>query len=110
MSGRRWWVGELAEAAGVTGRTLHRYERTGLLVPAARTSSDHRSYGEADVERLYRIRALRGLGMSLEDIRRALDDGSVLADVLRAHLVSASAEKSASWLRARPPLRDSAHR
>src|SRR5690606_1894431 len=86
MGERRWRVGELAEAAGMTVRALHHYEQTGLLVPAARTSGDHRLYGEADVERLYRIRALRGLGMSLEDIGRALEDGSVLAEVLRAHL------------------------
>src|SRR5690606_5534435 len=86
MGERRWRVGELAEAAGMTVRALHHYEETGLLVPAARTRGDHRLYGEADVERLYRIRALRGLGMSLDDIRRALDDGSVLAEVLRAHL------------------------
>src|SRR5690606_10859244 len=87
----RWRVGELAEAAGVTVRALHHYERTGLLVPA-RTGGDHRLYGEADVERLYRIRALRGLGMSLEDIRRALDDGSVLAEVLRGHLARVELE------------------
>lgn len=86
MGERRWRVGELAEAAGMTVRALHHYEEIGLLVPAARTRGDHRLYGEADVERLYRIRALRGLGMSLDDIRRALDDGSVLAEVLRAHL------------------------
>ncbi len=70
----------------MTVRTLHHYEQIGLLVPATRTSGDHRLYGEADVERLYRIRALRGLGMSLEDIRTALDDRSALAEVLHAHL------------------------
>lgn len=86
MGERRWRVGELAEAAGMTVRALHHYEETGLLVPAARTSGDHRVYSEGDVERLYRIRALRGLGMSLDDIRRALDDGTVIAEVLRAHL------------------------
>jgi DNA-binding transcriptional MerR regulator len=86
MGERRWRIGELAEAAGMTVRALHHYEQIGLLVPAARTSGDHRLYGEADVERLYRIRALRGLGMPLDDIRRALDDGAALAEVLRAHL------------------------
>lgn len=92
MGERRWRVGELAEAAGMTVRALHHYEETGLLTPAARTSGDHRLYGEADIERLYRIRALRGLGMSLEDIRRALDDGTVLATVLREHLGRVEAE------------------
>lgn len=86
MRERQWRVGELAEVAGMTVRTLHHYEETGLLTPGARTSGDHRLYGAADVERLYRIRALRGLGMSLDDIRKTLDDGTVLADVLREHL------------------------
>jgi DNA-binding transcriptional MerR regulator len=86
MYERRWRIGELARATGVTVRALRHYEEAGLLVTAGRTSGEHRLYDEAAVERLYRIRALRGLGMSIEEIRRTLDDGSVLVDVLRAHL------------------------
>ncbi len=33
-SRRRWRIGELAEATGLTVRTLHHYERVGLLAPA----------------------------------------------------------------------------
>ena len=32
-SGRTWRVGELAEATGLTVRTLHHYEQIGLLAP-----------------------------------------------------------------------------
>ncbi|HEV8163281.1 MAG TPA: MerR family transcriptional regulator, partial [Actinomycetota bacterium] len=67
-------VGELAQATGLTVRTLHYYEEIGLLVASERSAAGHRRYGEADVARLYRICLLRRLGLSLEDIARALDD------------------------------------
>ncbi|XSC42379.1 MerR family DNA-binding transcriptional regulator [Bradyrhizobium sp. RDT10] len=39
---RRWRIGELAEATGVTVRTLHHYEHTGLLSASERTDGGHR--------------------------------------------------------------------
>lgn len=92
MNERRWRVGELADVTGMTVRTLHHYEQTGLLAAAGRTSGDHRLYDEAGVERLYRIRALRGLGLSLEETKKVLADGSALAEVLRAHLAHIESE------------------
>lgn len=84
-SGRK--VGELAEAAGLTVRTLHHYEEVGLLVPSGRTPSGHRLYSDADVERLYRICFLRRVGLSLAEIIRVLDDPtSSLRDAIRDHL------------------------
>ncbi len=68
-TGRRWSIGELAAASGVTVRALHHYDEIGLLRAGGRTASGHRRYTEADLRRLYRIRALRSLGMSLQDIR-----------------------------------------
>lgn len=81
-----WRVGRLAAATGVTVRTLHHYEQVGVLVPSERTEAGHRVYADADVRRLYRVMALRQLGMSLAEIRETLDDGADLAAVLRAHL------------------------
>jgi MerR family transcriptional regulator, thiopeptide resistance regulator len=92
-SRRRWRIGELADATGLTVRTLHHYEHIGLLAPAARTEGRQRLYDENDVRRLYRIRALRDLGLSLEDIGRMLDeDRASLGDVLRAHRARVNAE------------------
>jgi MerR family transcriptional regulator, thiopeptide resistance regulator len=92
-SGRRWRIGELAAATGLTVRTLHHYEHIGLLGPAARTEGRQRLYDEHDVQRLYRIRALRDLGLSLADIGRMIeDDGATLGDVLRSHLARVDAE------------------
>lgn len=68
-------VGELADATGVTVRTLHYYEETGLLVPA-RTNAGHRVYSAAHVARLHAICQLRRIGLPLDEIGRALDDES----------------------------------
>jgi DNA-binding transcriptional MerR regulator len=67
-------------------RTLHHYEEVGVLVPSGRTEAGHRLYGDADIRRLYRVMALRELGMSLAEIRETLDAGADLGAVLRAHL------------------------
>jgi DNA-binding transcriptional MerR regulator len=92
-SRRRWRIGELADATGLTVRTLHHYEHIGLLAPAARTEGRQRLYDEDDVRRLYRVRALRDLGLSLADVGRMLaNDRAGLADVLRAHRARVDAE------------------
>ena len=65
-------IGELARASGVTVRALRHYDEIGLLVPSQRTHAGYRVYGDEDVARLARIVALRGLGLSLDDIAAAL--------------------------------------
>jgi MerR family transcriptional regulator, thiopeptide resistance regulator len=73
VAGVGWSVGEVARAAGVTVRTLHHYDRIGLLRPSGRTPSGYRSYDRADLGRLQRILGYRELGFSLEEIARLLD-------------------------------------
>lgn len=68
-------VGELAERAGLTVRTLHHYDQIGLLTPAARSASGYRLYNADDVERLTRILLLKHLGLPLDEIRALLDGG-----------------------------------
>ncbi|NIL64873.1 MerR family DNA-binding transcriptional regulator, partial [Salinispora arenicola] len=43
-------VGQAAELAGVTVRTLHHYDEIGLLRPSTRTAAGHRAYSAGDVE------------------------------------------------------------
>jgi DNA-binding transcriptional MerR regulator len=75
---------EFAEKCGVTVRTLHFYDRLGLLVPTARTESGYRLYGESDLERLEQILALRFVGLGLDQIKQLLDGPpQPLADALR---------------------------
>jgi len=65
-------VGSLSKRAGVTVRTLHHYDRIGLVVPSMRTGAGHRLYGERDIRRLAAVVMLRGMGMSLDEIKTAL--------------------------------------
>ncbi|WP_236788181.1 MerR family transcriptional regulator [Amycolatopsis sp. GM8] len=87
---QRWTIGELARASGVTVRTLHHYDDIGLLTAGERTAAGHRRYTPRDLRRLYRIRALRTLGLSLEEIADLLadapDDLDTLRELLKAQL------------------------
>ena len=65
-------IGELAAAAGCDVQTVRYYERSGLLPPPARTSSNYRAYGPGHVERLRFIRQCRALDMGLAEIRQLL--------------------------------------
>jgi DNA-binding transcriptional MerR regulator len=69
-----WSVGDVARLAGVSVRTLHHYDRIGLLPPTIRSAAGYRGYDQADLARLQRILAYRALGFSLQDIARLLDD------------------------------------
>src|SRR3954453_21605999 len=58
-------VGEVAALAGVTVRTLHHYDRIGLLSPSGRTAAGYRRYSPADLDRLHQVLVYRELGFPL---------------------------------------------
>jgi DNA-binding transcriptional MerR regulator len=77
-------VHEFAALTGITVRTLHHYDRLGLLRPR-RTESRYRLYGRRELERLEQIVALKFIGIPLQQIRAILDrNPSSLPDALRA--------------------------
>src|SRR5918999_5810707 len=87
MSERQLRIGEVARATGVTVRALHHYDEIGLLVPSGRSESGYRLYSGADVGRLYRIRALQGMGFTLAEIGdELLRDGEDPRPALRRHI------------------------
>ena len=89
-------VGHLARATGLTVRTLHHWDEIGLLRPAERSGAGHRRYSAADVQRLYRIVALRRLGLSLEDVSGALAaEGPDLRAAVEGHLARVEAQLAA---------------
>lgn len=71
--GRRYRVGEVAALTGVSVRTLHHYDRIGLLRPSARSEGGHRLYTERDLLRLQQVLTLRYLGFPLGHIGALLD-------------------------------------
>src|SRR5215467_7638960 len=77
-------VSEFAQKTGVTVRTLHHYDRLGLLKPSGRTQSGHRLYGERDFARLQQIVTLKFIGLPLRQIKDLLDRSDLdLAATLR---------------------------
>lgn len=66
-------AGEFAKRAGVTVRTLHHYDRVGLLKPGARSPAGYRLYGDDDLARLQHIAALKFLGIPLQRIKALLE-------------------------------------
>ncbi len=74
MTTKHYSVGELASMAGVSVRTLHHYDRIGLLRPTSRTDAGYRRYGEEEALRLQQILFYKELDLSLEEIGEILDD------------------------------------
>jgi DNA-binding transcriptional MerR regulator len=69
-----WKIGEVAAQTGLSIRALHHYDQIGLLVPSQSTASGHRLYDRPDIARLQQIQSLRLMGLSLDEVRRLLDD------------------------------------
>src|SRR5579884_1674297 len=69
----RYRVGEFAALTGVSIRTLHHYDRLGLLRPSSRSEAGYRFYRAHDLLRLQQILTLRYLGFSLGSIGELLD-------------------------------------
>ena len=92
----RWTVGELARASGLTVRTLHHWDALGLLSPSERTGAGHRRYTGADVQRLYRVLALRRLGLPLAEVGSVLErEGPDLRGAVQRHLARVEADLEA---------------
>ncbi|GAA0454977.1 MerR family transcriptional regulator [Streptomyces stramineus] len=90
-----WKVGRLAEASGLTVRTLHHWDAIGLLSPSQRTAGGHREYTEDDLVRLYQVLALRSLGLALDTIAVCLDAGVDPVRLVRNHLAGVEASIAA---------------
>jgi MerR family transcriptional regulator, redox-sensitive transcriptional activator SoxR len=89
-------IGQLAERSGVAPSALRYYERLGLI-HADRTGGNQRRYERSELRRVSFIRIAQQVGVSLEEIRRALDslpesrtpsakDGAKLSGVWRNRL------------------------
>lgn len=88
-------IGELAERAGVSVKTVRFYSDSGLLPEASRSAGGHRRYGADSLERLRMIRSLRALDLPVPAVRRVLDEedaagreGGALEDAVAGQLRS----------------------
>ena len=77
-------IKKAAQLSGVSVKTLHHYDKIGLLVPA-KLENGYRTYSQADLERLQVILYYKYLGFSLEKIAELLsqDDQALLPHLIR---------------------------
>lgn len=69
MGKKLYLSGEFAKKANVSVRTIHYYEKMGLIHPEKIGENGYRYYGEEEFARLQRILTFKLLGFSLEEIR-----------------------------------------
>ena len=62
---KHYRIGDFANKAGVTVRTIRYYDRIGLLRPTSRSDANQRLYSELDFARLQQILTLKLIGLSL---------------------------------------------
>ncbi|MGE7768498.1 MerR family transcriptional regulator [Peribacillus sp. NPDC096540] len=74
-------IGELAEMANVTKRTVDYYTNMGLL-KAERSASNYRYYSVRELERLHRIEECKRKNLSLEDIKELFNQDKEVSSAI----------------------------
>ncbi len=93
----RLYIGEVAEVLGITANAVRYYHEIGLVPEPERSEGGYRLYGAREMLLLQRIRRLRSLGLSLEQVRGILGE-SEGEERLRSALQSQLEEISAQIL------------
>ena len=76
-------IKEVEKLTGLTAKSIRYYEDKGLIIVERNEENDYRSYSEAEVNRLKKIKLLRYLEFSVEEVKTMLDmDTKEIQDVL----------------------------
>lgn len=89
-------IGEVARRSGVSSRMLRHYDALGLVRPTGRTGAGYREYSSEDIRRIFHIESLRSLGLSLREVKRALEDPGFEPSKLVDDLILRTRERIAS--------------
>ena len=108
-SGQLLLIGELADQAQVSRRTIRHYEEQGLIASAERPGGSFRRYEPRTVKVVVLIRWLRGLHLSLDEIRQHLTAPSREAAAQLETKVDALRDEIALADQAIAQLRDHLH-
>ena len=85
-------IKQVEELVGITSKNIRFYENQGLLTPE-RAENGYREYHEQNIEALKKIKLLRKLGISVEEIRTVLNHSRSLEDCLEKHLAVLEKER-----------------
>lgn len=77
--GQTMHIGDLAEATGLSQRTIRHYDEVGLLPATTRSEGGFRIYTESDLQRMLVIRSMKPLGFTLEEMGELLETVDTLA-------------------------------
>ncbi|GIE76728.1 transcriptional regulator [Actinoplanes philippinensis] len=88
-------IGEVARRSGVSARMLRHYESLGLVQPTGRSHAGYREYTGEDIRRIFHVESLRSLGLSLRDVKRALEDPAFTPSKLVDDLIRRTRERIA---------------
>lgn len=79
-------IKEVEMLTGMTRANIRFYEKQGLLNRTIRNEYNYREYTQEDVSQLQRIKLLRQLEVSMEDIKEAKDDVSKMEQMILERL------------------------
>ena len=85
---------EMEARSGVPRANIRYYEAEGLLAPA-RSGNGYRDYSEEDLRTLEKIKLLRRLGVTIEELRALRSGRADLPAVLDRRLAEVGGERSA---------------
>ncbi|MGW8435142.1 MerR family transcriptional regulator [Nocardiopsis sp. NPDC055879] len=92
-------IGDAARRSGLSVSAVRFYADAGIVEPTHLSQAGHRMYDIDTIARLELVRTLRELDTELNEIRRLLEGGTTLHDLLTTHL--AIVERQERTLRAR---------
>lgn len=81
-------IKEVEDILGITSKNIRFYEKEKLLSPKRNLDNGYREYSKDDIDTLKKIKLLRKLGISLEDIRLIQSGTIAFSDLLEKHAYS----------------------
>lgn len=81
-------VNEVSKLAGVSVRTLHHYDKIGLLKPTALTDAGYRLYDDFALERLQQILLFKELEFPLNEIKNILSSPDFNSNTALEHQIA----------------------
>jgi MerR family transcriptional regulator, copper efflux regulator len=80
MEARMHQIGEVADAVGLSLRTIRYYEEAELVLPSGRSTGGFRLYTDSDIDRLRLVKQIKPLDLTIEEIRELLTVRDRMAD------------------------------
>ena len=80
-------INQVEELVGITKKNIRFYEDQGLVEPDRNPENGYRDYSLKDVERLRKIKLLRMVDVSCEDIRRLIQGSLSLKECMESNSV-----------------------